>query len=67
MINDKQLQNRVSNVCETNSESYGSFWMPEFSARGMGTNAKTSRDRTSASSGSPIHLGKQLQTIASNR
>lgn len=58
MINDKQLQNRVSNVCETNSESYGSFWMPEFGARGMGTNAKTSRDRANASSGFPDSSGK---------
>ena len=35
MINDKQLQIRVSNVCETNSESYGIFREWEFGARGM--------------------------------
>lgn len=34
MINDKQLQIRVSNVCETNSESYGIFREWEFGMRG---------------------------------
>lgn len=35
MINDKQLQIKVSNVCETNSESYGTFREWQFGARGM--------------------------------
>ncbi len=35
MTNDKQLQIRVSNVCETNSESYGIFREWEFGMRGV--------------------------------
>lgn len=58
MTNDKQLQIRVSNVCETNSESYGSFWVSEFGARGMRTNVKTSLDRASAPLCFPNSSGK---------